>query len=64
MESGITGATDKADEISLIEEAIEESERDIAEGTGLLAVTETETEDAQNENMIHPDLKVPTVEHT
>ena len=40
-ESGSTGATDKADEIALVEEAIAETERDIAEGTDLLAGTET-----------------------
>ena len=42
-ESGITGATDKADGLALIEEAIAEAELDIAEGTDLLAGTETET---------------------
>ena len=63
-ESGIKEATEKADELSLVEEAIAEAERDIAEGTDLLAVTETETEEAQNEKVIHSDLQVPTVEHT
>ena len=63
-ESGSTGATDKADEMAIIEEAIAESERDIAEGTELLAGTETETEDTWDENVIHPDFQVPTVEHT
>ena len=63
-ESGSIGATDKSDELALIEEAIIEAERDIAEATDLLAGTETETEEAQNENMIHPSLQVPTVEHT
>ena len=57
-ESGSTGETDKEDELSLIEEAIAESERDIAEGTGLLSGTETETEEERNENVIHPDLQV------
>ena len=64
MESGSTGETDKADELALIEEAIIEAERDIAEAIDLLARTETETEEARNENVIHPDLQVPTVEHT
>ena len=63
-ELGSTGSTDEADELALIEEAIAESERDIAEATDLLAGTETETEEAKNENVIHPDLQVPTVEHT
>ena len=36
------------DELALIEEAISEAERDIAEATDLLAVTETENEEAQN----------------
>ena len=47
-ELGSTGATDKADELALIEEAIEEAERDIVEGTDLLAGTETKTEEARN----------------
>ena len=59
-----TGETDKADEMELIGEAIVEAERDIVEGTDLLAGTETETEDARNENVIHPDVQVPTVEYT
>ena len=59
-----TGVTDKADEIALIEEAIAEADRDISEGTDLLARTETKTEDARNEKVIHPDLQVPIVEHT
>ena len=59
-----TGATDEEDKLALIEEAIAEAERDIMEATDLLAGTETETEEAQNENVIHPDLQVPTVEHT
>ena len=63
-ESGSTGETDKADELTLFEEAIPEAQRDIAEGTDLLAGTETETEEAGNENVIHPYLQVPTVEHT
>ena len=50
--------------MELIAEAIADVERDIAEGTDLLAGTETETEDARNENVIYPDLQVPTVEHT
>ena len=53
-ESGSTGATDEAEKLALIEEAIAEAERDIAETTDLLAGTETETEEAQNENVIHP----------
>ena len=63
-ESGSTGATDKAEELALIEEDIAEAERDIAEATDILAGTETKTEEAQNENVIHPALQVPTVEHT
>ena len=47
-ESGSTGPTDKSDELALIEEAITEVERDIAEATDLLAGTETKTEEAQN----------------
>ena len=35
--SGGTGATDKADEMALIEEAISEAEQDILEGAELLA---------------------------
>ena len=64
MKLGSMGATDKVDEMALIEEAIVETERDIAEGTDLLVGNETETEDAQNKNLIHPDLQVPTMEHT
>ena len=63
-ESGSTGKNDKADELALIEKAIAEAERDIAEATDLLAGTETKNEEARNENVIHPDLQVPTVEHT
>ena len=55
-ESGSMGATDKAGEMEIIEEALAEAERDIAEGTDLLAGTETKTEDTQNENVIHTDL--------
>ena len=62
-ESGSTGGTDEADEMALIKENIAEAEQDIAEGTDLLAGNETETEDAQRKNMIHPDLQAPTVEH-
>ena len=40
-ELGKTGATDEADEMALIEEAIWETERGITEGTDLLAGTET-----------------------
>ena len=64
MESGITGATENADKMALIEESIAEAEQDIAEETDLLAGTKTETENTWNENLIHPDLQVPTVEHT
>ena len=63
-QSGSTGTTDEADKLALIEEAIAEAERDISEGTDLLAGTETGTEDARNENVIHPDLQVPRVKHT
>ena len=63
-ELGSTGSTDEADELALIEEAIAEAEQDIAEATDLLEGTETETEEARNENVIHPALQVPTVEHT
>ena len=55
-ESGITGATDEADKLALMEEAITESEWDIVEVTDLLSGTETKTEEARNENVIHPDL--------
>ena len=61
---GSTGATNEADETEIIDEAIAEAEQDIVEGTDLLAGTETETEDIRNKNVIHPDLQVPTVEHT
>ena len=50
--------------MSLIKEAIAEAEQDIAEGTGLLAGTENETEDTRDENVIHPYLQVPTEEQT
>ena len=63
-ESGNPGSTDEAGKLALIEEAIAEAERDIAEANDLLAGTETEIEEARNENMIHPALQVPTVEHT
>ena len=62
-ESGSTGKNDEADELALIEEAIAEAERDIAEATDLLEGTETENDEARNENVIHPSLQVPTVEH-
>ena len=58
------GATENVDELALIEESIAGEERDIAEGTNLLEGTETETEEAQKENVMHPYLQVPTVEHT
>ena len=63
-ESGSTGATDKVDKLALVDRAIAEAERGIAEATDLLSGTETETEEAQNENVIHPASQVPTVEHT
>ena len=63
-ESGSKGATEKVDKMDLIEEAIAEADRDIAEGTELLAGAETETEDTQDQNVIHPDLQLPTEEHT
>ena len=50
--------------MELIDEAIAEAYRDIAEETDILAGTETETEDAQNENVIHTDFQVPTLELT
>ena len=62
--SGSTVATYKADKMALIEESIAEEEWGIAEGTDLLAGTVTKREDAQNKNVINPDLQVPTVEHT
>ena len=63
-ELGITVATDEAYELALVEEAISETEQDIAEGPDLLVGTEIETEEARNENVIHLDFQVPTVEHT
>ena len=63
-ESGSTGANDKADELEHIEESIAEAEKYIAEGTDIVAGTETETEEARNKNVIYPDLQVSTVEHT
>ena len=50
--------------MALIEKDISEAEKDIAEITDLLAGTETKTEDARDTKVIHPDLQVPTVEHT
>ena len=50
--------------MALIEEAISEAERYIAEGNDLLSGPETETDGAWNENVIHPDLQITTVEHT
>ena len=64
MESGSAGATEKVYEMALIEEAISEAEQDIAEWTDLIAGNKIETEDTRNENVIHPDLQVPTVEYT
>ena len=55
-ESGCTGKNDEAEELALIEEAIIEAERDIAEAIDLLAGTETENEETRNENVIHPAL--------
>ena len=63
-ESGSTGKNDKADELELIVEAIAESEQDTGEETDILAGIETENEEALKENVIHPALQVPTVEHT
>ena len=63
-ELGSTGATDKVYEMVLIEDYTAEADQDIAEGTDLLAGTETETEDVRIENVINPDLQVPTVEQT
>ena len=63
-ELGSTGKNDEADELVLIEDTITEAERDIAEATDVLAGTETENEETRNKNVIHPDLQVPTVEHT
>ena len=60
-ESGSTGATDKADKMALIEEAIEEVERDIMKWTDKLEVTETETEHTWDNNAIYPDLGVQTL---
>ena len=61
---GSTGATDEADEMAIIEEAVVEADRNITEGTELLAGTETKTEDTRDKNVVHPYLQVPTVEHT
>ena len=47
-DTGGMGATDKADGMATIEEVIAEAERDISEGTELLAGTETETENTQD----------------
>ena len=43
-----TGENDEADDMALVEDSIEGAERDITEGTDLLAGTETETEDTRN----------------
>ena len=45
---GSIGATDEAYKLALVEEAISEAERDIAEATDLLAGNETKTEEARN----------------
>ena len=50
--------------MALFEEALAEAERDIVGGTDILAVTETKTEDTQNQNVIHTDLQEPKVEHS
>ena len=50
--------------MALIEEAIAEAELYIAEGTDLIAGTETINEGARNKNVMHPYLQVPTVEQT
>ena len=50
--------------MALIEETIVEADQDIAEETELLAVTETKTEGTWDKHVIHPDLQVPTLEHT
>ena len=50
--------------MKLIEEAVAEAERYIVEGADLLAGTETETDYTRDENVVHPYLQVPTVEHT
>ena len=63
-ELGSTGATEKVDELALIKEAIADAERDIAKGSDILAGNETKTKEIRNENVIHPDLQVPTVETT
>ena len=59
-----TGATDEANKMELIEGAIEEAERCIAEGSEILAGTEAKTEDTKDENVIHPGLHIPTEDHT
>ena len=58
------GKNDKADKLALIEEAIEEAERDIAEATDLLAGNDTENKETRNKNVIHPALQVPTAKNT
>ena len=55
-ELGSIGKDDEADKLELIDEAILEAEQDIVEATDLLAGTETENEEARNENVIHPAL--------
>ena len=51
--------------MALIEESINESERDIAEGTKLLSGNTGKygKEDARDKNMIHPETQVPTTEN-
>ena len=58
-----TRATDKANDMSIFDEYTAEAERDSAEGTDILAGTETETEDTRDKNVIHPDFQVLTLEH-
>ena len=55
-ELGSIGKDDEADKLELIEEAITEAERYIAEASDIIAGTETENEEARNENVIHPAL--------
>ena len=50
--------------MALIEESTAEAEQDIAEGTEILAWTETKTEDTRDKTVLCPDFQVPTVEHT
>ena len=63
--TGIKEKNDESDNMALIEEAIAEAKRDIAEGTKLLAkiADEDRGEDAWDKNVIHPETQVATTDN-